>query len=195
MKRFHFKLHAVLILRQRAEQRALEHLGTAARARQAAAEQVTAAGRELTEARRRWLHEMADGCPALRAAQMLEWCRELEQRQEQAGGILQRAELLLAQASQQMLLARQQREVVEKYQDGQRDLYERELLAEERKLIDDLVQRFGSKGDGGPGGEGERESGNIPAGSPAPALPSAPAPFHPFSPAPWPARAESGLWN
>lgn len=175
MKRFHFKLQAVLTLRQRAEQLALEQLGAAARVRQSAAAQVTAADMALSEARRRWLHEMADGCPALRAAQILTWCRELEGRKQQCEEALRQAELLVGQRQQQLLHARQQREVVEKYQGGQRDLYERELLTEERKLIDDLVQRTGS----------------WPAGQPD----SAPDGPSPFTPATLPASAESGGWN
>ena len=140
MKRPVFPLQAVLTLRLRAEQLALEHYARTVRARKAAEEAVIAAEQELADARRRWLNAMADGCPALRAAQMLDWCGALEKRQEQAGQALRLAEGECNQASQALMQARQQREVVEKYLGNQEEKYERDVEREDRKVMDDLVQ-------------------------------------------------------
>ena len=96
---------------------------------------------ELSEGRRQWLNALADGCPAARAAQMLGFCHSLEERKRQCEQTLSLADIELNQTSQKMLLARQQREVVEKFLARQRERYDRQILEEERKMIDDLVSR------------------------------------------------------
>ncbi|HXI54156.1 MAG TPA: flagellar FliJ family protein [Candidatus Saccharimonadales bacterium] len=141
MKRFAFKLQAVLTLRQRTEQLALERYACAIQNRQAAADQLAATMLELSEARRIWLNAMADGCPAVRAAQMLAFTHSVEERRTQHEQAVHAADLELNQASQQMMLARQQREAVEHYLARLREQHERLVRAEERKLIDDLVGR------------------------------------------------------
>lgn len=144
MKRPQFPLQAVLTLRLRSEQLALELYARTVRARKTAEEAVTAAEQELADARRRWLNAMADGCPAMRAAQMLEWCHFVEKRHEQAGQALRLAESECNQASQALMQARQQREVVEKHLGNQEEKHGRAVEREERKVIDDLVQHRGS---------------------------------------------------
>ena|SRR5947207_1354491 len=141
MKRFAFKLQAVLTLRQRTEQVALERYARAIQNRQAAADQLAATMLELSEARRVWLNAMADGCPAVHAAQMLAFAHSVEERRTQHEQAVQVADLGLNQASEQMMLARQQREAVEHYLARLREQHERLMRAEERKLIDDLVGR------------------------------------------------------
>lgn len=141
MKRFEFKLQAVLTLRQRAEQTELEKYSRAIQSRQTAAERLAEAEMELSEGRRLWLNALADGCPAVRAAQMLGFCHLLEERKRQGEQALNLADVELNQASQRMLLARQEREAVEKFLSRQRERYDRLLRDEERKLIDDLVNR------------------------------------------------------
>jgi flagellar export protein FliJ len=139
MKPFQFKLQAVLTLRQRAEQTALVRYSRAIERRRTAADQLAETEIALAEARRQWLHAMAEGCPAVRAAQMLDFCHLLEERKQQSEHTLHAADLELNDSSQLMLLARQQREAVEKFLARLRDRYERQLRIEERKLIDDLI--------------------------------------------------------
>lgn len=141
MKRFEFKLQAVLTLRQRAEQTELEKYSRAIQSRQAAADRLAEAEMELSEGRRLWLNALADGCPAVRAAQMLGFCHLLEERKRQCEQTLNLADVELNQASQRMLFARQQREAVENFLSRQRERYDRQLLEEEQKMIDDLVNR------------------------------------------------------
>ena len=141
MKRFEFRLQAVLTLRQRSEQAALEKYGRAIETRQAAADRLSALDLELCDARRSWLNALADGCAAARAAQMLAYCHLLEERKRQCEQTLHLADVELNQASQKMLQARQQREAVENVLAHQRERHDRDLQDEERKLIDDLVNR------------------------------------------------------
>src|SRR6185436_18232796 len=54
MKKFQFKLQAVLTLRQREEQVALEGYSRALQSRQAAAERLAEIERDLSESRRQW---------------------------------------------------------------------------------------------------------------------------------------------
>lgn len=141
MKRFEFKLQAVLTLRQRAEQAALEKYGRAIQHRQAAAVRFKETEMELSEARRQWLNILADGCPAARAAQMLEYCHAVEERKRQCEQTLSLAEVELNQTSQRMLFARQQREAVETFLARQRERYDRKVREEDQKMMDDLVNR------------------------------------------------------
>jgi flagellar protein FliJ len=141
MKRFEFKLQAVLTLRQRAEQTELEKYSRAIQTRQAAAERLAESEMELSEGRRLWLNALADGCPAVRAAQMLGFCHLLEERKRQCEQALNLADIELNHASQRMLLARQEREAVEKFLSRQRERYDRQLRDEEQKMIDDLINR------------------------------------------------------
>jgi len=156
MKRFEFKLQAVLTLRQRSEQAALEKYSRAIQHRQSAADKLMESEMELSEARRQWLHALADGCPAARAAQMLGFCHLLEERKRLCEQTLSLADVELNQASQRMLLARQEREAVETFLARQRQRHDRQLLEEERKWMDDLVNRrpVGSPGDAGTRGLG-----------------------------------------
>jgi flagellar export protein FliJ len=141
MKRFVFKLQAVLTLRQRAEQIALQRYARAIRQREAAAEQLTAVAAELSDARRHWLNAMADGCPAAQAAHAFSFCQSLENvRREREQG-LHLADLELNKASQEMLHARQRREALERYLARQREEFDRKLRDEERKLVEGLVGR------------------------------------------------------
>ena len=139
MKRFTFKLQAVLTLRQRAEQAALEKYARAIEHQQACAASLSEAEMELSEARRHWLNALADGLPAVRAAQMLGYCHLLQGRKRQCEQTLSLADVELNRTSHAMLRARQQREAVEMLLARQRAGYDRSVIEEERKMIDDLV--------------------------------------------------------
>jgi flagellar export protein FliJ len=141
MKRFAFKLQAVLTLRQRAEQVALEKYARAIEHRQLCAATLADAEMELSEARRQWLNALADGVPAVRAAQMLGFCHLLEERKRQCEQTLELADIELNRSSQAMLQARQQREAVETLMARQRERYDHRMIEEERKMIDDLINR------------------------------------------------------
>jgi len=133
MKRFQFKLQAVLTLRLRAEQEALAIYARALQTGRAAREKLAEAETELCDARRCWLNALADGVPAARAAQMRAHSHWLEERKQQHEHTLRLAEAELEQASRGMVVARQQREAVEKHLNNQREQYDRALAGEERR--------------------------------------------------------------
>jgi flagellar export protein FliJ len=163
MKRFQFKLQAALTLRQREEQAALERYARAILHRQLCAARLAEVEMELSEARRQWLNALADGVPAVRAAQTLAYSHVLEERKRQAEQTLELAEIDLNRSSRAMLQARQQREAVESLQDRQRKRYDRHLLDEERKLLEDLSQRRAPGPSVGVSSSGFRGEGEAPA--------------------------------
>ncbi len=141
MKRFEFKLQAVLTLRQRAEQAAMEKYSRALLRRQTTATALEESEMKLSEARRQWLNALADGCPAAHAAQMLGYSHLLEEHKRQCEQSLQLAEVELNQASQRMLLARQQREAVETCLRHERTRHDAAARVAEQKELDDLLSR------------------------------------------------------
>lgn len=144
MKRFIFRLQAVLTLRQRSEQEALEAYAHAMRQHQAATEVLKQCEMELSDARRQWLHDMADGCPAIHAAQVLAYCHSIEERRTEFQSALDRSAAELSLASQRMLSTRQQREAVEQFMERQRAQHEQDVRIEEQKLMEELAGRMGS---------------------------------------------------
>ena len=141
MKKFFFTLQAVLTLRQRAEQKALENYSRALLARDDAVKKLTGLERELAAGWELLRQQLSDGCQGARAAQTKASCAVLEEQKKTSEHALQQAERDLNAASHAMLHARQHREAAEKLQCAQRESYDREVRAEERKEIDDLVSR------------------------------------------------------
>jgi flagellar export protein FliJ len=141
MKRFEFRLQAVLTLRQHAEQVALELFAAAIRRRDWAAIQLQQHEMQLSETRRQWLNEMADGCPAIRAAQTLAFCHSIDEHRVQSDRELQHANAELEKASQRMLSARQQREAVENLLRRQREAHDLQTRLADQRIIDDLAHR------------------------------------------------------
>ena len=123
MKRFEFKLQAVLTLRQRAEQAALEKFARASQLRSSANLRLQEADMTLSDSRRLWLNALADGCPAARASQFLAYSHSLEDRKRLAEQSLCLAEVELHRASQSLLAARQQREALESLHARQHQRY------------------------------------------------------------------------
>ncbi|MBI4324919.1 MAG: flagellar FliJ family protein [Chloroflexi bacterium] len=141
MKPFRFTLQALLTLRQREEQVAIEDYARALQARQQALAQLDAAEHELSLAWHEWHTALAEGCVAAQAAQRKEFCESVAERRNQRAAALAGANRAYNQALQKMLSTRRQRRAVETYFVHQRQRYDRELLREEQKTLDDLVKR------------------------------------------------------
>lgn len=140
MKKFQFTLQPLLTLRERAEQKALEKYAAALRAREAAAEQVHSVEIEQLE---RWAQgqaELTRGCAAGALQQRLACDQTLVERRRRAVTVLGQCEVALKQASQGMLLARRDRQALEKQRERQRQQHSRELSREEQKNLDEVAQ-------------------------------------------------------
>ena len=84
---------------------------------------------------------LSAGCTAVRAAQAHQFQRLLDKQQEDRIATLALAERRVNAAFQAMIQARQQLKVVENYRDKQVAKYERDVLREDQKLLDDLASR------------------------------------------------------
>jgi flagellar FliJ protein len=139
MKKFQFKLQAVLIVRQRAEQVALELYGRAVLNRQEAMRMLTEIEHRLVKMRQEWQEQMRAGCSGghLREAQGFDQVLEVERQRRDR--VLARAEIEVNQAFLKVVRSRQQREMVETHRAHQRSRYDQAVGVEERKEIDDMI--------------------------------------------------------
>ena len=141
MKRFHYNLQALLTLRQRAEQKTLELYGAALRTRQEAVDRRDAVHRAQAESWQRWRQEVAQGCTAGALTQWQAGDRNLLEQRHKTEAALSRAEIDVSKALQETLLARRDREAVEKHLEKQRCAYKLELAHHEQNAMDELAQR------------------------------------------------------
>ena len=144
MKPFHFTLEAVGTVRQRQEQKAMEHYAQSLIARRRAVDRLEAVERELNGCWQDWRRRLAGGCAAGEAAQAHAYQRSLAQRREECALALETAEQQVNATLHGMLLARQQREIVDKCFDKQKARHRREQARGEQKFLDDLAGRRGN---------------------------------------------------
>jgi flagellar export protein FliJ len=141
MKKFLFTLEAVRTVRRRQEHVTVDQYVRALLDRQKAVEAVEEMERQLEANSREVGRVLSAGCTAAHAFQLNNYHRFLEKQQEQRSKELAAAEQRLTAAFQAMLLARQQREIVESYRKRQHARYQRDLLREEQKALDELAGR------------------------------------------------------
>lgn len=141
MKRFHFSLQAILTLRQRTEQKALEQYAGALLARDRATCQLAELRREQAEWWSRWRQEVGRGCQAAVLHQWRACNSNLNDRRQKAETALAMAEVTVNQALGSLLTARRDRESVEKHFERQHLAYTREVNREEQKRLDEIGQR------------------------------------------------------
>ena len=144
MKSFHFTLEAVRTLRQRQEQNAMELYAQALAFRQQALDRLEKAQEELNGAFRDLRTLLAKGCAASEAAHAGDYNKSLARRRDECTLALNTAERRVNAALQNMLGARQQRELVDKYFDKQKSRHQRDQARGEQKMLDDLAGRRGN---------------------------------------------------
>jgi flagellar export protein FliJ len=144
MKSFRFTLEALGTLRQRQEQKAMEQYAQSLIARRQAVDGLEAAEHDLSACWQDWRDRLAGGCAAAEAAQAHAYQRSLAQRRDECALALETAERRVNAALHGMLLARQQREIVDKCFDKQKARHRREEARGEQKFLDDLAGRRGS---------------------------------------------------
>lgn len=139
MKRFRFSLHALRILRQRQEQRALRQFGLAIAARARAARDLEEVQRHCDAGWQASRQSMKAGVTAAQLAKLGAYCRAMEELRRQSEATLHRAQRMVDEKWEKLLTIRQQREAVDKYYQRQRGVYERQLSREEQKALDDMA--------------------------------------------------------
>jgi flagellar export protein FliJ len=138
MKKFHSSLQAVLTVRQRQEQTALEHFSRAVTARQLATGRLNEAKRECQAAWALSRERTAAGAPAAHLAQLHDYCHDMEKLEKECAQIVAAAQVVVDQKWEKLVMARQAREAVDKFLERQRERYDRELQGEEQKMFDDI---------------------------------------------------------
>ena len=141
MKAFRFTLEAVRTVRQRQEHEALEDYIRALLARQTALNTVESIDRSIGRHFAEMRQLLAQGCTASQASQAQEYHRALELKRHGSALALAQAERRVNEASQAVLAARRQREMVEVYRDKQLALHQRLEMREEQKAMDEFATR------------------------------------------------------
>lgn len=140
MKAFKFTLEAVRTLRTRQEKNALEQYGKAVQAREQATDLLWKVRGELEQIFVERRAQM-DGTVAANLAKLEQWSGEVASREKACLQTVQLAAQRVETTWQVLLVARQEREIVEKYLGQQRDRYDRALDREEQKSLDELANR------------------------------------------------------
>lgn len=143
MKAFKFTLEAVRTLRSRQEKNALEQYGKAVQTREQAVAFLWRARGELEKIFQERVNA-ADGAPAAHLAHLEKWTGEVAAREKECLQNVQLANLRVETTWQGLIAARQEREIVDKYLDRQRERYDRALDREEQKTLDELASRQGA---------------------------------------------------
>jgi flagellar export protein FliJ len=141
MKAFRFTLEAVRTLRQRQENDAMESYVAALASRQQMKSNLEAIDARIKEDSSHILRLLDSGCRAAQASQARHFHSSLEKQLNECVIALGRAERRVQAASQAMLVARQQREIVDTYRDKQHQSHERLRAREEQKTLDEFSVR------------------------------------------------------
>jgi len=131
----------VLIIRERQEREAEENYARALAAQRKALAVLRDAERELDEAFAEHRRRLIEGAPVVFLVQQQLYCAHLESIRKTSASAASAAEEKVKEAVQTMVVAKQQREVVEKFQTNQRAVYDRQLSIEEQKMLDELAGR------------------------------------------------------
>jgi flagellar export protein FliJ len=141
MKAFRFTLEAVRTLRQRQEQEALENYARALLARQQVLDLLADMDYRIAHDYAQMRQLRAGRCTAAQAAQAQNFHASLEKKRDDCVAALGQAERRVNAASQAMLAARQQREMVDVYREKQQAVHQRLGLREEQKTLDEFAIR------------------------------------------------------
>ncbi len=139
MKRFHFTLEAVQTIRERSAREALENYARAVRARTAAEAGLASAENDLARHLEEWRKALGS---TFSPGDMLqhEHAREmLENRRKERAQDLRKAQDRLNEALAAFQVARQKREVVERFHARQRHEFNLSALKEEQHLMDEMA--------------------------------------------------------
>jgi len=141
MKRFQFNLQAVLTLRQREEQNAMDAYAKELLDRQQALVRLGEVEAELDQARAEWRLSASNGCSAFKLVQAQLSYTKLSDRRDLCARSVAEAERRTNIALAAMLEGRQKRRIVDKYYDKRRAEFDQSLMAMEQKESDELAGR------------------------------------------------------
>ena len=141
MKRFRFSLQAVQTLRQRLERVAFEAYSQTLVRRQQALDGLQAADRTLALTWVALREYQLEGATAASLAAGNDYCQVLDARRQEAAVAVREAQKAVDVAWKKLVVARQRREAVEKYRQRRWGEYQRAVLREDQKILDEIAQR------------------------------------------------------
>lgn len=141
MKPFKFTLQAVRTLRQRQEQKARERYARALLTQREAQTRLKQVEAELEQAWSQITHQLPGGLPAANLSQLHAYAQSVEERRREHAAILAALSQALQKTAEEWRAARRESEVVEKCRLTQVAAYQRRVLAEEQKVLDELGNR------------------------------------------------------
>ena len=119
----------------------MEGYATALSARREAQQEVHELHEKQNQSWQTWRERMVAPCEAVSLVHWQACDQRLTERRADAERILQLSERAAGKALEQMLLARREREAVQKYLEKQRREYGLEVLRQEQKTLDEFAQR------------------------------------------------------
>jgi flagellar export protein FliJ len=141
MKPFRFSLQSIRVLREHRERDAQQRFGQAMRLCEEAAFQLQKASDELAEGWDALCRELASGVAAMKLLKTRAWCNVLEQRQKDRHTRLLNTRRDMDVAMREMMLAKRDREALDRYHDKLRRAYDREAQREDQKALDEIGVR------------------------------------------------------
>jgi flagellar export protein FliJ len=141
MKPFRFSLQSIRVLREQKERDAQLRLAAAMRACEEAAFQLQEASDALAAGWSSLCEELTAGVAATSLVRTRAWCNVLESQQEDRSTALQNARRAMNGVWREMMLARRNREALDRYHDKCRRTYDREAQRQEQKRLDELGLR------------------------------------------------------
>jgi flagellar export protein FliJ len=139
MKPFKCSLQALLTLREREEQVALQEYGKTLRQLEETRHKLELVQQELDSANARLHQRFLSSGPAVQLAQLQEFCAAVEKKRQECEYTLNVAQNKSQQAFTKLVAARQAKAVVTKYFENQKKRHEHECRQQEQKSLDDLV--------------------------------------------------------
>ena len=139
MKRFHFSLSALSVLREQQEQAAQKKYADALRVCEEAARRVQTASNELTISWHELTSKLSAGVSAVEFLRSRAWCNVLELRLKERTAALEQARLKVDAVWQEMLVATRDRESIDRFEEKKRRAYNTQVQRAEQKELDELA--------------------------------------------------------
>jgi flagellar export protein FliJ len=139
MKRFHFSLSALSVLREQQEQAAQKKYADALRYCEEAAARVQTASQELMGCWHDLNGKLSSGVPAVEFLRARAWCNVLELRLKERTSALEQARLKVDSVWHEMLIATRDRESLDRFHSKKRRAYDAQAQRKEQKDLDELA--------------------------------------------------------
>src|SRR5581483_3952555 len=139
MKPFRFSLQPIRALKEQAEDSARQRYARTLRACEEAAGRVQKASVELSECWAGLCNKLAAGVNSGELLRARAWCNVLELRVKEKAAALEIARHAVDAVWQELMLATQERDGLDRLHDRRRAAHQRQLQASEQKILDELA--------------------------------------------------------